>query len=99
MVSRCGERVMKYSGQKDDDTKTIISNLLYLLKNDSLSTIIRQKEVSEVFLTTANLIEKATLNGPLHMIGGTLLIQAQSILGFTHYLKTGRDDKNLYDIK
>lgn len=84
VVSRCGERVMKYSGQKDDDAKTIMSNLLYLLKNDSLSTIIRQKEVSEVFISTAKSIEKATLNGPLHMLGGTLMIQVQSILGFTY---------------
>ena len=53
-----------------------------MVKSDLLFHIIRHEEVSKVIMETATIIEKATLNGPLYMIAGTLMIQVQTILGF-----------------
>lgn len=82
VLLECGDQIVKNSGKDGNMSKLIIENLLYLVNSNSLLEISRQKEVSEVLRNIAYAAEKATSNGPLHMIAGTLVIQVQSILGF-----------------
>lgn len=78
----CGDRIVKNSGKNDNVSKIIIDNLLFLVGSNSLLETFRLKEVSEAIKNVAYAADKATSNGPLHMITGTLVIQVQSILGF-----------------
>lgn len=63
-------------------SKAILTNMLSLIKTNSLLEMLRLKSVSQAMMKSATEIDTATSNGPLHLLAGTLLIQTQSILGF-----------------